>query len=120
MESRSAEAVRAAVRPGRHARGAQGDHAAYASILDLVSQEAADLQRTLDAPRSRKLGDYLESVREIERRVQKMEAQDLSALALPDVPVEHELRRAPEPDVRHDRAGMAGEPHARLHLHDGG
>ena len=59
----------------------------YTSILDLVSREAADLQKTLDAPDRAKVGDYLESVREIERRVQKMEAQDLSALALPDVPV---------------------------------
>ena len=59
----------------------------YTSILDLVSREAADLRKTLDAPDRAKLGDYLESVREIERRVQKMEAQDLSALALPDVPV---------------------------------
>jgi hypothetical protein len=59
----------------------------YSSILDLVSQEAADLQRTLDAPDRARLGDYLESVREIERRVQKMEAQDLSSLDLPDVPV---------------------------------
>jgi len=59
----------------------------YSSILDLVSQEAADLQRTLDAPDRARLGDYLESVREIERRVQKMEAQDLSSLELPDVPV---------------------------------
>jgi hypothetical protein len=59
----------------------------YSSILDLVSQEAADLQKTLDAPDRTKLGDYLESVREIERRVQKMEAQDLSSLELPEVPV---------------------------------
>jgi hypothetical protein len=59
----------------------------YSSILDLVSREAADLQRTLDAPDRARLGDYLESVREIERRVQKMEAQDLSALDLPEVPV---------------------------------
>jgi BMFP domain-containing protein YqiC len=59
----------------------------FASILDLVTQEAHDLQRTLDAPDRAKLADYLESVREIERRVQKMEAQDLSSLDLPEVPV---------------------------------
>jgi len=59
----------------------------YSSILDLVTREAADLQKTLDAPDRARLGDYLESVREIERRVQKMEAQDLSSLELPDVPV---------------------------------
>jgi hypothetical protein len=59
----------------------------YSSILDLVSQEASDLQRSLDGPDRARLGDYLESVREIERRVQKMEAQDLTSLDLPDVPV---------------------------------
>jgi len=59
----------------------------YTSILDLVSQEASDLQRTLDAPDRAKLADYLDSVREIERRVEKMEERDLSALDLPDVPV---------------------------------
>jgi hypothetical protein len=59
----------------------------YSSILDLVSREAADLQRSLDAPDRARVGDYLESVREIERRVQKMQAQDLSSLELPDVPV---------------------------------
>ena len=42
---------------------------------------------TLDGPDKARLGDYLESVREIERRVQKMEAQDFSGLDLPDVPV---------------------------------
>jgi hypothetical protein len=59
----------------------------YSSILDLVSREASDLQRSLDGPDRARLGDYLESVREIERRVQKMEAQDLTSLDLPDVPV---------------------------------
>ncbi len=59
----------------------------YTSILDLISREAADLRRGLDAPDRAKLGDYRASVREIERRVQKMAAQDLSDLVLPDVPV---------------------------------
>ncbi len=59
----------------------------YSSILDLVTREAADLQKTLDAADRSRVGDYLESVREIERRVQKMEAQDLTSLDLPDVPV---------------------------------
>ena len=59
----------------------------YSSILDLVTQEAVALQKSLDAPDRARMGDYLESVREIERRVQKMEAQDLSSLELPEVPV---------------------------------
>jgi hypothetical protein len=57
-----------------------------ASILDLVAAEAADLQRRLGATDRAMLSDYLESVREIERRVEKMEARDLSSLHLPDAP----------------------------------
>ena len=59
----------------------------YASLLDLVTAEAADLGRTLDAQDRARLGDYLESVREIERRIQKMEEHDLTHLDLPDVPI---------------------------------
>ena len=57
------------------------------SILDLVTAEAADLRTHLDPQDKARLGDYLESVREIERRVQKMEERDLTSLDLPDVPV---------------------------------
>jgi hypothetical protein len=59
----------------------------YSSILDLVTAEAADLRTHLDPQDKARLGDYLESVREIERRVQKMEERDLTSLDLPDVPV---------------------------------
>jgi len=59
----------------------------YSSILDLVTAEAADLRKTLDVQDQARLGDYLESVREIERRVQKMEERDLTSLDLPEVPV---------------------------------
>jgi len=58
----------------------------YSSVLDLVSKEAADLQRSLGASDKAVLGDYLETVREIERRVEKMEARDLSKLDLPPAP----------------------------------
>jgi len=58
----------------------------YASILDLVQGEAADLKRSVGARDRAMLDDYLESVREIERRVQKMEARDLSTLNLPSAP----------------------------------
>jgi hypothetical protein len=61
--------------------------AEYASILDAVSVKAADLQRRVGPSDRVQLDDYLESVREIERRVQKMEARDLSHLRLPDAPV---------------------------------
>jgi hypothetical protein len=58
----------------------------YSSILDLVSQEAADLQKTLGPSDKVMVSDYLETVREIERRMQRMEERDLSSLDLPDVP----------------------------------
>jgi hypothetical protein len=58
----------------------------YRSILDQVSEEAADLQRSLGASDRATLGDYLETVREIERRVQKIEQQDMSKLDLPEAP----------------------------------
>jgi hypothetical protein len=61
--------------------------AQYASILDVVAGKAAALQKIVGPSDRRMLSDYLESVREIERRVQKMEQRDLSSLDLPDVPV---------------------------------
>ncbi len=59
----------------------------YASILDMVTTEARDLRRSLGGSDQAALDDYLDSIREIERRVQKAEKQDLSALQLPDMPV---------------------------------
>jgi hypothetical protein len=58
----------------------------YNSLLDLVSQEAADLRRGLGAADRATLGEYLETVRELERRVEKMEERDLSSLNLPEAP----------------------------------
>jgi len=57
-----------------------------ASVIDLVRKDAADLERTL-GPRDRAaLNDYLDTVREIERRIEKIANRDLSALQLPDAP----------------------------------
>jgi hypothetical protein len=57
------------------------------SILDRVKAQADRLQAELGAPDRAVVGDYLDSVREIERRVQMASAQDNSALAIPDAPV---------------------------------
>ena len=87
-----------------------------------LPSEAADLQRTPGRARPVVLNDYLETVREIERRVQKMEARDLSTLDLPDAPAgaPPAFDAAHQSDVRPGRAGVSGEPDARLQLHDGG
>ena len=74
----------------------QGDNAAdrarlskhYASVLDMVGDEVNDLQRVLGPSDKAMLSDYLESVREIERRIQKMEARDLSKVDIPNAPAE--------------------------------
>ena len=59
----------------------------YSSVLDVVAEESADLQRRLGSGDRARLNDYLDTVREIERRIQKMEEQDLSSLDLPDAPL---------------------------------
>ncbi len=59
----------------------------YSSVLDMVADDANALQRQLGARDRAMLGDYMETVRELERRVQKTQAHDLSHLKLPDVPV---------------------------------
>ena len=73
----------------------QGDNAAerarlskqYGSLLDMLSGEVSALQRGLGASDKRVLSDYLETVREIERRIQKTEARDLSHVDIPDAPL---------------------------------
>jgi hypothetical protein len=45
------------------------------SILDAILTEARALQSRLGAPDRAKVGDYLDDVREIERRIQRAEAQ---------------------------------------------
>ena len=55
-----------------------------ASLLDTVREDIARLQRTLGPEDRVRVGQYLESVREVERRVQKAEAQTKDA-PLPDL-----------------------------------
>src|SRR5579871_1193228 len=56
------------------------------SILDAISEEASDLQRSL-APKDRAtVSDYLDNVREIERRIQKAGQDTGTAIELPEAP----------------------------------
>ena len=72
----------------------QGENAAdrarlskqYGSLLDMLTGEVNALQRSLGPSDKRVLSDYLETVREIERRIQKMEERDLSHVPIPDAP----------------------------------
>jgi hypothetical protein len=56
------------------------------SVIDLVRADAKDLEKTLGAADRAALEDYLGTVREIERRVEKISSRDLSAVKLPDAP----------------------------------
>jgi hypothetical protein len=57
------------------------------SILDRVTDQAKRLQSSLGLEDRVVVRDYLESVREIERRVQMATEQDMSHLEIPDAPV---------------------------------
>jgi hypothetical protein len=57
------------------------------SILDRVKAQAVRLQTSLGVSDRRIVGDYLDSVREIERRVQMAEKADMTTLQIPDAPV---------------------------------
>jgi hypothetical protein len=59
----------------------------YLSLLDMVAGEASSLKRRLGPADRGLVDDYLESVREIERRVELLGQRDLSKIDLPDVPV---------------------------------
>ena len=57
------------------------------SILDRVKGQAARLQTSLGVRDRVVVGDYLDSVREIERRVQMASQQNTTDLEIPDAPV---------------------------------
>jgi hypothetical protein len=57
------------------------------SLLDYVRDATTSLNKELDAADRALVGDYLESVREIERRVQKLKAAEGESIALPDAPL---------------------------------
>jgi len=57
------------------------------SILDRVKEQAARLQASLGVGDRVVVSDYLDSVREIERRVQMAEQADTASLNIPDAPL---------------------------------
>jgi hypothetical protein len=59
-----------------------------ASVLDYVNGQVKELTKTLDASDKRRMDQYLDNVREIERRIQKVESRNMSgeARTLPGAP----------------------------------
>ena len=56
------------------------------SILDALTQKVARLQRALGARDRGKLSEYLEAIRDVERRIQKAEAQSSQELPVVEAP----------------------------------
>jgi hypothetical protein len=57
------------------------------SILDSVTKETARLQGSLGTRDKARINEYLENIREIERRIQKAEKQASNNLAVPATPI---------------------------------
>jgi hypothetical protein len=58
-----------------------------ASILDMITDRAKALSAEVGPGDKAKLADYLDTVREIERRVNMASARDLKGIKVPDAPV---------------------------------
>ncbi|MFM1887172.1 MAG: hypothetical protein RL026_2329 [Pseudomonadota bacterium] len=58
-----------------------------ASILDMIGDRTQALKRDLGPGDQRALSDYLDTVRELERRVSMASARDLKGVDVPDAPV---------------------------------
>ena len=56
------------------------------SLLDLITDSTKPLQRQLGAADRAVLGNYLDTVREIERRIQQAESHKLTNVTLPEAP----------------------------------
>ena len=81
--------LRRAVRRRRHPEQRSANRKTDSSILDWVAQEVKRLTKDLGTADRVRLGAYLEDIREIERRIQKVEAHNTSGelRELPGAPV---------------------------------
>lgn len=57
------------------------------SILDSLAEDAKDLERQLGTKDRARLSDYMENVREIERRIQQAESRGVSETTAPEAPL---------------------------------
>jgi hypothetical protein len=57
------------------------------SVLDFVAEDVATLERGIGASDRQRLGQYLDNVREVERRIQRAEQQSQSSVDVPDAPI---------------------------------
>jgi hypothetical protein len=77
------------------------------SLLDRITERTRALRRDLGAGDRVVLDSYLETVREIERRVQLTSNRDLSGIDLPDVPIGELDAFGPQVDLMFDLIALA-------------
>jgi hypothetical protein len=58
-----------------------------ASVLDSIKNDLSDLQRDLGVSDRNRLNEYMDNIREIERRIQRTEALNSADVAVPDAPI---------------------------------
>jgi Protein of unknown function (DUF1552) len=58
-----------------------------ASVLDSIKEDLTDLERGLGSRDRTRLGEYLDNIREIERRIERTEAHNTTDVAVPDAPI---------------------------------
>jgi len=82
------------------------------SILDFVGSKIAGLEQVIGPPGQGQGDEYLDSVRDIERRIQMAEQQNTRELPIVDQPVgsAERLRRARQADDGFARAGLPDGP----------
>ena len=87
------------------------------SVLDSVRQEIAGLSGALGPSDRGKLTEYLDSVRDVERRIERAESQSGRELPVLDRPGGRagQLRGARQADVRPRGAGLSARSDARHH-----
>ena len=118
-----ARRVRSDVRRRRHRAGAAAAHRNASAAFSMRSPARSGVCRATSAPSDRnRVAEYLDTVREIERRIQLSEKQaGESNLDVPVSPTRHSRRSrgAHETDVRPDGDRVPGRHHAHLDVHDG-
>ena len=88
------------------------------SLLDSVLEKVAGFKRELGRSDTTKLNEYLEAVRDVERRIQLAEEQSDRELPLVDQPpgIPDRVRRSCQAAVRPPGVGVPDRPDPRVHL----
>ena len=114
-----ARGVRADVRAGGEPGAARGAASATSAACSIRSRPRRGSCSAAWASRDRqRVAEYLDNLREIERRIQRAEARNATNVTLETpVGVPDSFEEHVEPDVRPAGGGLSGRRHAGVHVH---